>query len=277
VTQDKDNPKDEAEDQANDQTQVKGGDQTQSKGGEHAAAKPEEQAQGRGTDTGTDKGKDQAQRKDKDKGKGRDKGKGKGKGKSKEQAEDEAASEPDEPVPEPRLLEVYRNTVVSRLKEQFQYKNPLEIPTLRKIVVNMGVGKAIENKSRLEHAVRELGTITGQKPITNRARKSIATFKLREGYPIGCSVTLRGARMWEFLDRLVAIAVPRIRDFRGLRRKLDGRGNYTMGLSEQSVFPEVDLDRVEFVQGMDITFVTTAKTDEEGFALLQGLGMPFRK
>ena len=178
---------------------------------------------------------------------------------------------------EPRLSVAYRKEVAPKLKEEFRYKNPLEIPTLRKIVVNMGVGKAIENKSRLEHATRELGTITGQKPIVNKARKSIATFKLREGYPIGCSVTLRGARMWEFMDRLVAIAVPRIRDFRGLRRKLDGRGNYTMGLSEQSVFPEIDLDRVEFVQGMDITFVTTAKTDEEGFALLQGLGMPFRQ
>ena len=178
---------------------------------------------------------------------------------------------------EVRLANTYRDEVRTKLKEQFDYQNPMQIPAMTKIVVNMGIGKAIENKARLEHAQREMGTITGQKPVVTKARKSIATFKLREGYPIGCSVTLRGALMWEFMDRLIAVAIPRIRDFRGLRRKLDGRGNYTMGLAEQSVFPEIDLDRVEFVQGMDITFVTSASTDEEGFALLENLGMPFRK
>jgi large subunit ribosomal protein L5 len=141
----------------------------------------------------------------------------------------------------------------------------------------MGIGKATENKARLEHAQRELGVITGQKPIVTKARKSVAGFKIREGYPIGCAVTLRGARMWEFMDRLTTIAIPRIRDFRGLPNKFDGRGNYTMGLSEQSVFPEVNLDKVEFVQGMHITFVTSARTDEEGLALLTKLGMPFVK
>lgn len=224
------------------------------------------------------KGPTSAQGEDTAKADAKAKAKTKAKTKAKDKAKDKAeAEEPPQPKVEPRLLVAYRNNVAPALQEQFRYKNRLQIPRVRKIVVNMGVGKAIENKSRLEHAARELAAITGQKPIVNRARKSIATFKLREGYPIGCSVTLRGARMWEFMDRLVAIAVPRIRDFRGLRRKLDGRGNYTMGLSEQSVFSEIDLDRVEFVQGMDITFVTTAKTDEEGLALLQGLGMPFRK
>ena len=145
------------------------------------------------------------------------------------------------------------------------------------IVINMGVGKATENKARLEHAQRELGAISGQKPVVTKARKSVAGFKLRQGYPVGVAVTLRGDRMWEFLDRLMSVAIPRIRDFRGLPNKLDGRGNYTMGLSEQSVFPEIQLDKVEFVQGMDITFVTTARTDKEGQALLAGLGMPFRK
>src|SRR5687767_2761151 len=153
----------------------------------------------------------------------------------------------------------------------------MEVPRFTKIVVNCGVGKATQQASLLEGAVNDLRIITGQKPLVTKAKKSIAGFKLREGNAIGVAVTLRGSRMWEFLDRLITLAIPRIRDFRGLNNKLDGRGNYTMGLSEQSVFPEIQLDKVEFVQGMDITFVTSAPTDKEGLALLTSLGMPFRK
>ncbi len=187
----------------------------------------------------------------------------------------EKQKEQEEKVP-PRVLDKFRNEVAPALREQFGYSNDMMIPKLTKIVVNMGIGKALENKARIEHAVRELGIITGQRPVIRKARKSVAHFKLREGSAIGVSVTLRGPRMWEFVDRLISISIPRIRDFRGLRNKFDGRGNYTMGLSEQSVFPEINLDKVEFVQGMDITFVTTAKTDQEGLALLEKLGMPFR-
>ena len=179
--------------------------------------------------------------------------------------------------PRPRLRDKYASDVVGALRERFGYTNPMMVPRLTKIVLNMGLGRATENKARIEHAVRDLGAIAGQKPVVTKARKSVAGFKLREGYPVGCCVTLRGAKMWEFLDRLIAIAVPRIRDFRGLPRKLDGSGNYSIGLSEQSVFPEINLDKVEFVQGMHITIVTTARTDEEGFALLELLGVPFRK
>ena len=177
----------------------------------------------------------------------------------------------------PRLLQVYRNKVVAALTKDFGYPNPMMVPRLQKIVVNMGVGRAVENKNRIEAANKDLTAITGQKPMIRKARGAVSGFKLREGYPIGIAVTLRGARMWEFLDRLITLAIPRIRDFRGVPTKLDGRGNYTMGLSEQSVFPEIQLDKVEFVQGMDITFVTTAPTDKEGLALLTHLGMPFRK
>ncbi len=177
----------------------------------------------------------------------------------------------------PRMQDVYRNKAVAALRKEFGYANPMMVPRLSKIVVNMGVGRAVENKNRIEAANKDLTAITGQRPLIRRARGAVSGFKLREGYPIGIAVTLRGARMWEFLDRLITLAIPRIRDFRGLPTKLDGRGNYTMGLSEQSVFPEIQLDKVEFVQGMDITFVTTAATDKEGFALLANLGMPFRK
>jgi large subunit ribosomal protein L5 len=177
----------------------------------------------------------------------------------------------------PRMQQKYREKVIPALKSEFNYSNPMMVPRLTKIVVNMGVGEAVQNKARMESAQRDMAAIAGQKPLVRVARKSVANFKLREGYPIGCAVTLRGARMWEFLDRLITIAIPRIRDFRGLNTKLDGRGNYTMGLSEQSVFPEIQLDKVEFVQGMDITFVTTASTDKEGLALLANLGMPFKK
>lgn len=176
-----------------------------------------------------------------------------------------------------RMLVKYREKVVPALKKEFGFTNPMMIPRLSKIVINMGVGQAVQNKARIDAAVKDLTAIAGQKPVVRNARQSVAGFKLRQNYPIGCSVTLRGPRMWEFLDRLVSVAIPRIRDFRGLNTKFDGRGNYTMGLSEQSVFPEIQLDKVEFVQGMDITFVTTAPNDKEGFALLSSLGMPFRK
>ena len=176
-----------------------------------------------------------------------------------------------------RFLQKYRDEVAPALREQFGLRNPMQVPRLTKIVVNMGVGRAVENKARIEHATKDLGAITGQKPTVRNSKHAIAGFKIRENYPIGCAVTLRGSRMWEFFDRFVSIAIPRIRDFRGMPKKLDGRGNYSVGLSEQSIFPEISLDRVEFVQGMNITFVTTAETDEQGLALLQHLGFPFRK
>lgn len=184
---------------------------------------------------------------------------------------------PSEKPPTPRLATTYKDKVVPALQEQFKYPNPMMIPRLQKVVLNMGIGRAVENKGRLQHGVKDLTTIAGQKPVITKARRSLAGFKLREGNPIGCSVTLRGTRMWEFVDRLTSIAVPRIRDFRGLPTKLDGRGNYTMGLSEQSVFPEIQLDKIEFVQGMNITFVTSAQTDEEGLFFLKQLGLPFKK
>ena len=179
--------------------------------------------------------------------------------------------------PMPRRQQLYREKVAPALRQEFAYPNPMMIPRLQKIVVNMGVGKAVENKNRLEAATKDLTAITGQRPLVRKAKGAVSGFKLREGQAIGVAVTLRGARMWEFLDRLISLAIPRIRDFRGLPTKLDGRGNYTMGLSEQSVFPEIQLDKVEFVQGMDITFVTSAPTDKEGLALMTHLGMQFRK
>ena len=174
-----------------------------------------------------------------------------------------------------RLKETYTEKVRPKLAESFEIKNIHAIPRLEKIVVNMGVAGAVESKSKVETAARDLGTITGQKPTIRNAKKSIAGFKLREGMPIGCAVTLRSERMWEFADRLIAVVLPRIRDFRGVKDKLDGRGNYTLGLSEQSIFPEIPFDRIEFQQGMDITFVTSAETDEQGYMLLKELGMPF--
>ena len=177
----------------------------------------------------------------------------------------------------PRLKEKYQNEVRPMLKERFGIANDMALPELKKIVVNMGVKGAVENKSRVESAVRDLATVTGQKPTVRKARKSVSGFKLREGMPIACAVTLRRDRMWEFVDRLVAVVLPRIRDFRGVKDKLDGRGNFSLGLSEQSVFPEIDFDKVEFQQGMDITFVTTAPNDEQGYALLKEIGMPFRQ
>jgi large subunit ribosomal protein L5 len=178
----------------------------------------------------------------------------------------------------PRLKERYRSEIIAKLREQFEYSNPMQVPGLVKIVVNMGVGEAARDAKLIDGAVRDLATITGQKPQVRRATKSIAQFKLREGMPIGAKVTLRGDRMWEFLDRLLSIALPRIRDFRGLdARKLDGNGNYTFGLTEQSVFHEIDQDRIDRTRGMDITVVTTAKTDDEGRALLKLLGFPFKE
>ena len=177
-----------------------------------------------------------------------------------------------------RMLDKYQNDVAPALMEQFGYKNRLSVPRLDKIVVNMGVGKAVEDRRRLDAALGDLAAITGQRGVITKARKSVAGFKIREGDDIGCKVTLRKKRMYEFFDRLVSIAIPRIRDFRGLSsRSLDGRGNFSVGLQEQVVFPEVSVDKVEFVQGMDITIVTTSRTDEEALALLQQLGMPFRK
>lgn len=174
-----------------------------------------------------------------------------------------------------RLKDKYLKDVRPRLKQRFSIDNDNAVPRLMKIVVNMGVGAAVENKGRVEAAAKDLGTITGQRPVVRKAKKAISGFKLREGMPIGCSVTLRRDRMWEFADRLITIVLPRIRDFRGVKDKLDGRGNYTLGLSEQSVFPEIEFDKIEFPQGMDITFVTTAGDDEKGHALLKELGMPF--
>jgi len=178
----------------------------------------------------------------------------------------------------PRLKTRYREEIVSRLRDEFRYANVMQVPTLTKIVVNMGVGDAAKDSKLMEGAVRDLAGITGQKPAVTKARKSIAQFKLREGMPIGAHVTLRGDRMWEFLDRLLTIALPRIRDFRGLSpRQFDGRGNYTFGLNEQSMFHEVDQDRIDRVRGMDITVVTTAGNDDEGRALLRLLGFPFKE
>ena len=176
-----------------------------------------------------------------------------------------------------RLKSRYRSEIAPALKTQFGFKNPMQIPTLVKIVVNMGVGEAARDSKLIEGAVRDLATITGQKPQVTKSRKSIAQFKLREGQPIGAHVTMRGDRMWEFADRLLSISLPRIRDFRGLSPKqFDGKGNYTFGLTEQVVFPEIEQDKLDRVRGMDITIVTTAKNDNEGRALLKALGFPFK-
>ena len=176
----------------------------------------------------------------------------------------------------PRLREQYDSEVIGKLKEEFNYENPMMIPRLSKIVLNMTTKEAVQNVKVLDSARDELTAIAGQRAVITRARRSIANFKLREGMPLGVRVTLRGARMWEFLDRLIAVAVPRIRDFRGINPKaFDGRGNYSLGLTEQIIFPEIDYDKVNKIHGLNINFVTTAKTDEEGRALLRFLGMPF--
>ena len=177
-----------------------------------------------------------------------------------------------------RLHEQYSNQIKDAMMKKFEYSNIMQVPKLEKIVINMGVGEAKENKKVLESAVADLEKIAGQKAVVTRAKKSVANFKLREGMPIGCKVTLRGERMYEFLDKLVNVSLPRVRDFRGVpKNSFDGRGNYTLGVKEQLIFPEIDFDKVAKLRGMDIVFVTTAKTDEEGRALLTELGMPFAK
>ncbi|MFX4272248.1 50S ribosomal protein L5 [Propionibacteriaceae bacterium Y1685] len=177
----------------------------------------------------------------------------------------------------PRLKQKYRETIVGQLQDEFSYGNVMQVPGLVKIVVNMGVGEAARDSKIIDGAIKDLTAITGQKPQITKARKSIAQFKLREGQPIGCHVTLRGDRMWEFADRLLSLALPRIRDFRGLSPKqFDGNGNYTFGLNEQVMFHEIDPDKIDRTRGMDITFVTTATNDEEGRALLKNLGFPFK-
>jgi large subunit ribosomal protein L5 len=176
-----------------------------------------------------------------------------------------------------RLQEYYRDTVVKQLQEQFGYKNVMEIPRLTKITLNMGVGEAVGDRKVIENAVADMARIAGQKPVVTLARKSVASFKVRDGWPIGCKVTLRREYMYEFLDRLINIAIPRIRDFRGMNpRSFDGRGNYNMGVREQIIFPEIDYDKIDALRGLDITFTTTAKTDQEGRALLAAFNFPFR-
>ena len=177
-----------------------------------------------------------------------------------------------------RLQERYQNEIKGNLMKKFNYSSPMQAPKLVKIVINLGVGDAIANPKALDEAVAELTAIAGQKPVVTKAKKSIANFKLREGMPIGCKVTLRGERMYEFLDKLINISLPRVRDFRGVpKNSFDGRGNYTLGIKEQLIFPEINFDKVNKLRGMDIVFVTTAKTDEEGHELLAQLGMPFHK
>lgn len=237
-----------------------------------------------------DKGKDKGQKPAKDakpapkpaaaaagKG-GKDGGKGgKGKGEAPKAAAVEAAAIPVDPNYVPRVRKKYRETVVAALSKKFGYKNPMMVPRLQKVVINMGLGAAVGNPKLIDSAVEDLRAIAGQKPIVTRARKSIATFKLRENLPIGVTVTLRRDRMWEFVDRLISFSLPRVRDFKGVSSKgFDGRGNFTMGLKEQIIFPEIDYDKVDAVKGMNISFVTTARTDEEGRALLTELGIPFR-
>ncbi len=176
-----------------------------------------------------------------------------------------------------RLQEYYRDTVVGQLKEKFGYANVMQVPRLEKITINMGLGEAVGDKKVIEKAVADMAKIAGQQPVVTKARKSVASFKIRDGYPIGCKVTLRRERMYEFLDRLVSIALPRVRDFRGVPRKaFDGSGNYNLGVKEQIIFPEIDYDQIDAIRGMDIAITTTARNDEEGAALLEAFGFPFR-
>jgi large subunit ribosomal protein L5 len=177
----------------------------------------------------------------------------------------------------PRLQDFYRTHVVKELTERFGYKSPMQVPRISKITLNMGVGEAVADKKVIEHAVEDLAKISGQKPVVTKARKSIANFKIRAGYPVGCMVTLRRARMYEFLDRLINVAIPRIRDFRGFpARAFDGRGSYSLGIKEQIIFPEIDYDKIDSIRGMNITITTTARTDEEARALLAMFNFPFR-
>ena len=177
----------------------------------------------------------------------------------------------------PRLKKYYKDEVAKTLQTEFKFKNPMQVPKLEKIVINMGLGEAIQTPKAIEAAAGDLATLSGQKPVVTKAKKSIASFKLREGMPIGTMVTLRRENMWNFLDRLVNLALPRVRDFRGIPGKLDGNGNYSMGIKEQIIFQEINYDKVDKLRGMNITFVTTATTDEHGKALLSQLGLPFKK
>jgi len=188
-----------------------------------------------------------------------------------------APRKPDRPAPPPRLQVHYRETVVKSMMEQFGYKTTMQVPRIEKIVLNMGVGEAVADKKIMDNAVSDMTKIAGQKPLVTTARKSIANYKVRAGYPVGCKVTLRGARMYEFLDRLVSVAMPRIRDFRGISgRAFDGRGNYNMGVKEQIIFPEIEYDKIDAIRGMNITITTTAKSDNEAKALLAAFRFPFR-
>ena len=190
---------------------------------------------------------------------------------------DTASGETAGPAPAPRLREHYRNTIVPDLVKRFGYKSVMEVPRIQKITLNMGVGETTQDKKILDNAVGDLTKISGQKPVVTKARTSIATFKVRKGFPVGCMVTLRGARMYEFLDRFVTVALPRVRDFRGAsNRAFDGRGNYSVGVREQIIFPEIDYDKVDTLRGMNISITTTAKTDDEARALLGGFNFPFK-
>ena len=176
-----------------------------------------------------------------------------------------------------RLEQFYKETVVPQLTEKFSYTNVMQVPQVSKITLNMGVGEALEDKKAMDHACKDLTKISGQKPVVTKARKSVAAFKIRDGYPIGCKVTLRGERMYEFLDRLVNVSIPRVRDFRGLNPKaFDGRGNFNMGVTEQIMFPEIDYDQIDTIRGMDIAITTTARSDDEGRALLEAFSFPFK-
>ncbi|WP_111498302.1 MULTISPECIES: 50S ribosomal protein L5 [Marinobacter] len=176
------------------------------------------------------------------------------------------------------MKEMYKQDVAPALQKEFSYENPMQVPRIEKITLNMGVGEAVGDKKLIENAVADLERLSGQKPVVTKARKSVAGFKIREGWPIGCKVTLRGERMWDFFDRLVHIAIPRVRDFRGLNPKsFDGRGNYSMGVREQIIFPEIDYDKVDKIRGLDITITTSAGTDDEGRELLKAFGFPFKK
>ena len=199
------------------------------------------------------------------------------KGKTAAVVVDAGEAAPRDPNYVPRLRTHYRTNVTAALTKKFAYKNPMMVPRLEKVVINMGLGAAVGNPKLIDSAVEDMRALSGQKPVVTRARKSIATFKLRENLPIGVMVTLRAEKMWEFVDRLIAFSLPRVRDFKGVSPKgFDGKGNFTMGLKEQIIFPEIDYDKIDAVKGMNISFVTTARTDEEGRALLSELGMPFR-
>lgn len=204
--------------------------------------------------------------------------KSKSQGEAKDKAQDSGPKRETPPGYEPRLRKQYQDDVIPKLKKEFSIENGMAVPRLEKIVINMGLGEAIQNIKILDDGVTELAAIAGQRPSVRRSRKSIAQFKLREGMPIGCSVTLRGTRMWEFMDRFVSIALPRVRDFRGAPTKsFDGRGNYTIGIRDHLIFQEIDMNKVERPKGMNVTFVTTAENDEQALHLLRGLGVPFAR